>query len=126
MLAVYSSKTSIKFYPTRDLIGEICYKSETNDIDKALNISGYRMSLDIGEEEASIELYASNELHKSARETEFGCIALVSLGGQIETYAMATFHDALEFMKEYTPTITMIVDLLDRSELKLEERRKAK
>lgn len=121
MLYVYSSKTALKHYPERDLLGEFCDKADNEDIDRAASICGYIKQLTIGD-----ECYAEIDLYLAESKAEFGAIVLLSLGGSIQTYAMASFHDALDFMKEYTPTIKAIVDLADRNELELEKQRKFK
>lgn len=120
MLYVYSGKTVLNYHE-RDFLGELCDKAENDDIGRALSIAGYARELSIGcEFSAEIELYLTNST------TEFKAIVLLTLGGSIQTYAMASVHDALDFMKEYTPTIKAIVELADRKDLQLEEQRKSK
>ena len=112
MLYVYSSKTALKIHTERDLIGELRDKAGDEDIEGALRTCGYLKEITIGDED-----YAEIELFLARPGEEFGAVALVNFGGRIETYAMATFHDALDFLKEYTPTIKTIVELADRKAL---------
>lgn len=107
MLTIYSHDSAVKQIPDRKLIHEICTAADDSDIAEALSTAGYRQTLTVGKGDlAAIELYLSVK-----EGTEFGAIALMSLGDTIEDYAMATFHDAMEFMKEYCPTIKTICDL---------------
>lgn len=120
MLYVYSNGKPVESLE-RDFLGELCDKAESDDIGKALNIAGYARELTIGDEfSAEIELYLANP------KAEFGAIALLTLGGSIKTYAMVSFHDALDFIKEYTPTIQAIVELDDRRNFQMDEQRKSK
>lgn len=115
MLYIYSSKTALKVYPNRNLLSEICERAKTNDVDAAFQVEGYSKTLTVGDDVAEIELFLSHT------DTEFKAIAHVSLGGTYMEYAMASHHDALEFMKEYTPTIKVMVELHDRNERKAGE-----
>lgn len=121
MLYVYSAKAALKPYPDRNFLVELCDKAETDEVDKAFRFCGYSKTMAIGDEDAAeIELYISNT------DTEFKAIVHITLGDSYQEYAMVSFHDALEFMKEYTPTIKAIVDLHDRNELVLDKLRSGK
>lgn len=107
MLTIYSHSAAVKQIPDRNLIHEICTAVDDHDIEEALIKAGYQPTLTVGKGDlAAIELYLSVK-----EGTEFGAIALVSLGETIEDYAMATFHDAMDFLKEYGASIKTLCEL---------------
>lgn len=114
MVYVYSDR-NVTTDGAINVISEYCYKEETDDVGLALSNQGYNRILQIGTDLAAIELFI---LAKRGKEDvdKFGAIALVALGDHIETYVMPTFHDALDFMKEYSPAVGNIIDVAAKSE----------
>ncbi|ANC00629.1 hypothetical protein AB688_00255 [Pseudomonas putida] len=109
MINVYSGR-NVTSNNERSIVNEYCDKYGTDHIDAAFLAAGYTRAFNLGTDEASIELYTFNK-QKDDEPKEFTGIALVSLGEHIEEYAMPTFHDALDFMREYAPTIKGIIAL---------------
>lgn len=102
------SSTSGVVKITRDLIGEACKKANTDDVNQALRELGYSRQFEIGNPEiAAIELFRNFE------GGDYAALVHLTLGSEMQLYGMQGFHDALEFMKEYVPTIKAMVELAE-------------
>jgi hypothetical protein len=102
---VYSSQDGVT-RSSRDIIKELCGRFDDPTIGEVLNKAGYTKSLLVGEGSiAAIELHIKEGI--SGEEPQ--AIALVSLGGVIETYVTEDFHDLMMFMKEFAPLIESII-----------------
>lgn len=92
------------FHSERDILVELSREHDTTFIDDGIRKSGYESSLKIGAPEvAEIEIFFSTQ-----KDTEFSAIAMVSLGDKIEGYVFSKHHDAMVFLKEFTPMIESI------------------
>ena len=90
----------------RDLINEACDKAGTDDVNDALRKMGFMRQFEIGNPEiASIELFLS------AGNTDHKALVHLTIGYEMHLYAIDSFHDVLEFMKEYVPTIKAMTEL---------------
>ncbi|MGT3071943.1 hypothetical protein [Pseudomonas putida] len=101
---VYSQRGGVT-KTQHDVVDDFCNKHNDFSITDALVKEGYHHNVKVGEDDvACIELFFTQN-----QEAENKAIALVELAGNIETYVFETFHDALVFMKEFTPMIESIL-----------------
>jgi len=93
----------------RNLINEACDKAGTDDVNKALREMGFMRQFEIGNPEiASIELFTG------VGDTDHKALVHLTIGDEMHLYGMESFHDVLEFMKEYVPTIKAMVELAEK------------
>lgn len=105
---LYSSSKGVAEL-SRDLIGDACKKTGTDDVNKALSELGYRRQFEIGDPE-----FASIELFRNYGADDFVALVHLTIGSDIELYGMESAHDVLEFMKEYVPTIKAMIELAEK------------
>lgn len=103
----YTANSGVFYDDKRDVVGEFSKLHNSGDIEKIITKSGYANTFYVGYSMvADIEMYFSSE-----KDTEFAAIALLSLGDSIVTYVFSRHHDAVCFLKEFTPMIESMVNV---------------
>lgn len=106
---IYSSGNGV-IEIQRNLVQEACESAQTEFIDEALSKFGYLRAFEIGNPQI-----AALELFNNSGTGEYAALVQLKLGNEIQFYGMSHFHDALEFMKEYVPTIQAMTELAEMS-----------
>lgn len=101
----YSSRNGVIEIP-HDLVGEACDAAQTDDVNLALSKLGYSRSFEIGNPDV-----AAIELFRNSGAGEYVALIHLTLGSEVQLYGISHFHDVLEFMKEYVPTIQAMTEL---------------
>lgn len=108
MMFSYSSRNGV-VEMQRDLVREACEAAQTDSITEAISKFGYTRAFEIGNPEV-----AAIELFNNSGAGDYAALIQLTLGNEIQMYAINNFHDALEFMKEYVPTIKAMTALAEK------------
>lgn len=105
-MIVYNSKGET-LTVERNILSELSEASENGYVDEGIKNSGYGNSIKIGNlETAEIEVFFPTQSGN-----EFAAIAMMSLEDNIEGYVFYKHHDAIVFLKEFTPMIESILKI---------------
>lgn len=89
-----------------DFVSPVCVEKDM-ELSDVLASLGYRYHQSFGNDSASIEVYTGED------EARYAALVIVGVGAGLQWYAMPKFHDLLDFLKEYAPTIRTLADLAD-------------